>query len=431
MSKGCLNTDAPGQAVGVPGANAEISVSRLVAQLHDARPFDGAAFWQQVESLGTPLVMAVAGNDQEREATFLWRSAKPLQGVYLGLNRVTDKDNWRSGLMTQVPGSDLWWLSLRLPADHRGSYRFTEVPLDAQAQVVARLGWRGAPLPAWPDPFNRLPGINGGGIGQASVVAMDRAPGQPEWAHSPVAPRGSILASSAVVADRERRIRLYLPDLPTDTALGLLVLPDAEAWIDRMHLPSALDKAVDSGRIAPFAVLGIDNLDVSDRAAILGSRRQLVRDIAERLVPGVHAAHPKRNWLGREGRVLCGQSLGGLTALQGAREASEVFGAVLAQSPSMWWTPNGAGKPADLAGEGGCWVTEHVLSAPPKKVRVRLAMGSLEGAMVPQVRQLQEGLLAAGVDSELTLYSGGHDFAWWRGAIIDGLASLKSDRLPD
>ncbi|KJT52188.1 Trilactone hydrolase IroD, partial [Salmonella enterica subsp. enterica serovar Heidelberg str. RI-11-013343] len=53
-----------------------------------------------------------------------------------------------------------------------------------------------------------------------------------------------------------------------------------------------------------------------------------------------------------------------------------------------------------------------------------LCVGSLEGSTVPQVKQLHEKLRAAGVESHCNVYTGGHDYAWWRGALIDGLRLL-------
>ncbi len=70
-------------------------------------------------------------------------------------------------------------------------------------------------------------------------------------------------------------------------------------------------------------------------------------------------------------------------------------------------------------------MSEHLLSAPPQNVRIRLCVGSLEGSTVLHVQQLHQRLLNAGVDSHYAIYTGGHDYAWWRGALIDGLGLLK------
>lgn len=52
---------------------------------------------------------------------------------------------------------------------------------------------------------------------------------------------------------------------------------------------------------------------------------------------------------------------------------------------------------------------------------VRGIAGRFDG---PQVKQLHEKLRAAGVESHCSVYTGGHDYAWWRGALIDGLRLL-------
>lgn len=147
-------------------------------------------------------------------------------------------------------------------------------------------------------------------------------------------------------------------------------------------------------------------------------------DIAERLLPTLRAKYPERQWADRTQTVLAGQSLGGVTALMAARHAPESFGLVLSHSPSMWWTPDNRNRPGHFSAEERSWVSEHVLSAPSPAVRTHLCVGSLEGSTVPQVKQLHEKLRAAGVESHYSVYTGGHDYAWWRGALIDGLRLL-------
>ncbi|EEC8843693.1 DUF3327 domain-containing protein, partial [Escherichia coli] len=79
---------------------------------------------------------------ENREVTFLWRSEKALQGVYLRLNRVTDKKDVKKGLMTHIPSTDIWMLTLVLPASYRGSYSFIEIPTDMTQKDIFQLGSR-------------------------------------------------------------------------------------------------------------------------------------------------------------------------------------------------------------------------------------------------------------------------------------------------
>ena len=377
----------------------------------------------QMGSGRAPLVAPVANCPELRDVTFLWRAQASPAGVYLFLNRVTDKANVEKGMMTRAGDSDIWTLTLRLPATYRGTYTFTEIPAQAQAEQVALLGGRRAALAGQADPLNPA-AISVRGQ-RESVLALDLAPAQPEWDAEAAPPRGALFSWTEEVAGRQRRLRLYLPDAAVGAPLGLLALPDAESWLDHVGLLSALDRAGACGRIAPTAVLGIDNIDNRDRCAMLGGDRALVDALAARLIPQARAAHPDKNWAGREGTMLAGQSLGGVTALMAARHAPETFGAVISSSPSMWWTPQSGGRPTGFSADDRSWVSDSVLADAPVKVRVRLNIGTLEGAMVPHVEALHRRLRDAGGDSALTHYTGGHDYAWWRGALIDGLAALR------
>lgn len=400
------------------------ATERLLAQLANPTSLDVTQFWHDVEAVDVPLVTTAAGNHDERDVTFLWRSEKALQGVYLCLNRVTDKSHVARGMMTHIPASDIWALQLRLPASYRGSYSITEIPQETSPELISQLGGRFTPFIGQADPFCKTASINVRGETWVSVLALDQAPEQREWAAAPAPHRGTLTASYPVVAGQQRRVRLYIPDVASSTPLGLLVLPDAETWFDHVGALGALDAAIASGRIRPLAVLGIDNNDERDRAAILGGDNQLVIDIAEHLIPQVRTAHPDRVWAGRSQTVLCGQSLGGVTALMAAVHAPDVFGAIISTSPSMWWMPDNSRRPIMFKESDTSWVSERVLSSPPQTVRIRLYVGALEGAMVPHVEQLHQRLCAAGVESQLAIYTGGHDYAWWRGALIDGLATM-------
>ncbi|EEI0081954.1 esterase family protein [Salmonella enterica] len=399
------------------------TATRLRRQLAAGSQVDASHFWREANSLALPLVTAINGADDEREVTFLWRAASPLRGVYVRLNRVTDKDNVAKGMMTQLPTTDIWHLTLRLPASYCGSYTMVEIPPETPGETVLQLGSRFASLVGKADPLNSAPGINVRGNAQESVLALDHAPAQEEWSGCR-AYAGQLFTSEHRLAGQRRRVRLYLPDVPVVQPLGLLVLTDGEIWFDHLGVSAAIDAAIRSGRIAPVAVLGIDNINARERIAILGGRRELVLDIAERLLPALRAKYPERRWADRTQTVLAGQSLGGVTALMAARHAPESFGLVLSHSPSMWWTPDNCNRPDHFSAEERSWVSEHVLSAPSPAVRMHLCVGSLEGSTVPQVKQLQEKLRAAGVESHYSVYTGGHDYAWWRGALIDGLRLL-------
>ena len=386
------------------------------------RTTDIANFWHYLESATLP-VITKSTTTENREVTFLWRSEKALQGVYLRLNHVTDKKDVKKGLMTHIPSTDIWMLTLVLPASYRGSYSFIEIPTDMTQKDIFQLGSRFSPLPGKSDPFNKTAEINIRGFGE-SVLSLDMAPEQKEWDDTSHKCTGILSTLHSFVAGYQRRIRLYFPLNPTSVPLGLLVLPDAETWFDRIDITRALDMAITTGRITPMAIMGIDNINESDRMNILGGNKELIFDIAENLIPQLYRDYPDIVWAGRSNTVLAGQSLGGVTALMAAIYASTTFGTIISHSPSMWWNPD-QGSPILFTENNTSWVSEQILSAPPKDVNIRLGVGSLEGTTVSHVQRLHHSLIAAGLESNLTVYTGGHDYAWWRGAIIDELANYN------
>ncbi len=306
------------------------AIARLRSQLAAGHIANVSDFWRDAESLNGPLVMPVEGAEDEREVTFLWRAWHSLQGVYLRLNRVTDKEHVAKGMMTPLPETDIWTLTLRLPASYCGSYSLIEIPLGTPAKRIAQAGGRFAALPGHADPLNKTPRISVRGSSQESVLTLDKAPAQPEWSGG--SPTGQLLTSSRIIAGQSRRVQLYMPDVDVLQPLGLVVLPDGETWFDHLGVCAAIDVAINNGRIVPVAIMGIDNIDEHERNAILGGRSELITDIARHLLPTIRAEQPQRQWADRSRTVLAGQSLGGVSALIAARHAPETFGLALSHS---------------------------------------------------------------------------------------------------
>lgn len=400
-----------------------------------ADPASVEAFWERVRRLGTPL--REPGQDR---ATFLWRAPHAAErpggaaSVHLHVNRLTDKEHYDRGRMHHVPGTDIWALTLPLPRGTRASYGFTPLaPGERPPGGLPRLGHYATRR----DPLNPLPALIDHGDRGLAVVCAEHAPPQPEWetdaAHEP--PRGTVFRRTLPldpargpddVLGRPRPHWLYLPP-DTGGELPLLTLFDAETWFGDLPLPRALEAAADAGRLPPVAVLGIANRERLDRIACLGANADFLRGVAAGATEWAEktAAAAGRRLAGASRRVIAGQSLGGLSALLAALELPDSYGAALAHSASLWWTPDGKSSPRDLGGRpGGDWITERFAAAGPRAVRLRLDVGRHEARTVPHTRTLHRTLLDRGWTAELTEYTGGHDYAWWRGALIDDLAAV-------
>ena len=126
--------------------------------------------------------------------------------------------------------------------------------------------------------------------------------------------------------------------------------------------------------------------------------------------------------------VIAGQSHGGLAAAHAAFHHPDVFGCVLSQSGSFWYSPSvGDSHAAKYDTETG-WLTRQFAKAPLHPVRFYLEVGNFEqGAvhnMVLENRRFRDVLEAKGYHVTYSEYLGGHDYVCWRGSIADGLIML-------
>lgn len=437
-----------------------------------------ALFWEEVTRSGTPLVDACEDDPGQCDVTFLYRAVDPtIRSVRLSANRVTDKHRQDAGVMTPVPGTGIWGVTLRLPADLRCSYGFSP----SASETPEPLGSPQRPGPAvLVDPLNLDPPLTrpdqpGPGEG-SSVFSGPLAPDHGTWLFDAEpalidtdrdAVAGSRLGEDCdsrlfVAGDREIGdvscpVRVSLPSGAAPA--GVLVLFDGLQWFD--HL--GVDRAVAAAGLPDLIIIGIGTRTVEQRSHTLAGNDAFLRSVADELVPAIEAEAAAHGCPVPEEarRIICGQSLGGLSALLMAQVSPGTFDAVLAHSPSLWWRPGGSATPADLAEmTGDDWTAARFLASgsganvhaaraaeragpaagagvgartdgsgagartPGAGVgaeQVHLAVGDREGPMVDRARRMAEVLHDLGCRTSLSVYSGGHDFACWRVELIAGL----------
>lgn len=411
-----------------------IDEAELDAQMAHASTTDLAAFWSDIRSTGTPLREADA-----TRVTFLWRAepSEDIGSIYLFVNRVTDKDNIPLGMMHNIAGTDIWVRTIELTETTRTTYCFRELaPGQVQEVGPPRLERGGMQF----DPLNLLPPTAeiDGRYGM-SVFVGALSPAQPEWESSAALRhilRGSIHQTAAEYPGTDGTVEkpciLYLPPREAiDGPIPLLTMFDAEKWFDRLNAPRALDYAIAEGTLPPLAIVSVANLSIEDRMHSLGAGFEFLGHVAEHLVPWAEhtAAEEGIEFVprGTHGRVIAGESLGGLSALCAILEHPDVWNSAIAQSPSLWRTPNRTGSPLDMQTRGGGeWLIEQFSSAPnsDSTPRVRLSVGTREGPSLSRVQQLALTMKATGWDSRVHVYDGGHDDACWRGELFAHLAEL-------
>lgn len=323
--------------------------------------------------------------------------APAADSVLLFVNRLTDETDVGASLMEPV-GEGWWVLSYRLGSTWRGSYAFVVHPQGEGRPPWEALGDRQVSLRALldggvVDPRNPVRVLNRAGSAM-SVAQLPDAPAQP-WLGSPPWPR----PPATLLDGRE----VWCHRVGTGEELPVVVHLDGEVWLDHHGLPDSLDRAHAAGAVPAHVAVFVSSGSVQDRWRDAGRPDGLAEFVARRAVPWV------RDELDVSDRpqdtVVAGQSLGGLTALWVAARHGDVVGRAIAQSASLWL----ADPAAELAGSAA---------------RVRLEVGLQEWVLLPLHRELA----ARAPSVDLVEFDGGHDYACWRGGLLDAVADLLADR---
>ncbi|MGW7067858.1 enterochelin esterase domain-containing protein [Streptomyces sp. NPDC054855] len=403
--------------MGVPAADAaprEIAgtapgVERVAARAADATEAERAVvleeFWADAARRGTPLIEALEGDPDHRAVTFLWRGHRATRQVLLIAEGVADRTDLAASRLSPLPGTDIWHLTYRLRADHRGSYRMAADISPGEPPASAELLQRrllSLSAHAAADPLNRRRMPGRWPDRDHSVYELPQAPAQPWAGRRAGVPRGSVERHRlpAGVLGAERDVWTYLPPGGRTAELPVLVLNDGDMWFGRLAFQDTLDALVADGAVPPLAVLAPDAVDRATRTRELGAHDSQVRFLADELLPW---AAGRRSLTTDPARTLvAGQGLGGLTSLYAGLLRPERFGNILAQSAPVSGLDVSASRP----------------------VTVRLDVGLREEEILDHHRALYETLRSRDCRVTLNAYNGGHDWACWHVCLTEGLVGL-------
>ncbi len=357
-----------------------------------------------------PLPLVEETGDGHCLVTFCWQDRSgDAEGVLLFANRLTDETCLEDTLLEPLAGTDWWHATFRMESDWRASYAFLvhrrgqSAPWLSADQVQIRQvldqGVCDPQNPAWCE--------NRAGVRQ-SVVELPDAPPQP-WTQ----PRAGA-STGSVTGHRltgERRVWCYQPaGVDSATPLPLLLVLDGEVWVQPSHsLPVLLDNLIADGVLGPVRAVLLDSGGRDRRWQELGTEGGGVADLVEGLVPWARQRFAVAS--GPANVAVAGQSLGGLTALRAGLLRSDVVGGVISHSASLWQD--------DLLG-----LVDPALCAGRPLPRIHLAHGRQEWVLTGPHQRLAECAQAAGLDLKVSQHNGGHDYAWWRGGVAEGLIWL-------
>lgn len=343
-----------------------------------------------LERFGSPVV-------QDGTATFF------LRGAYESVALV----HWVFGLESRIPfsllpGTDIWSLSVELPARARIEYKF-EVELHGQRRWIK-------------DPHN--PHLAFDPFGANSVCRMTGYQ-DPSWVEPDEGARPGTLDGftlrSQVFGD-QRDVKVWLPhEYKAHKQYRLLVVHDGDDYLRFTGLQTILENLTHRHEMMPVVVALINGVNRNEE---YGANPLHPRFIMEDVVPAIEQRHrispqPRH-------RGLMGASFGGVASLWTAWNYPGAWGQLLVQSGSFVFTDIGHHGRSPLWDPVVSFVNEFREDPGRTGARVFQSCGVFE-SLITYNRSLVPLLRDAGVEHRFVESRDGHNWIGWRDRLREGL----------
>ena len=429
LSLWCLSSQAANLPVVVAPQSPRLV--RLLADLDGKNPSTLDAFWKEIERNHTPLVEDIPNQPHDALYTFLVHAdpEDDAMNVRLGadfpMHTAEHTDTFQ-----RLGGSNVWYTSYVLPKASRIFYRM-RVPQGLQRSLSspARFTIDGVLYEHYLDPLNPRvfpegePHVDAPG----SYYVGSEAPPSPYLQRVGNGSAGSLekFEIESPVLGAKRTVTMYTPPnyIGNSKPLSLVLLFDGESYLIDVAAPTILDNLIASKAIARTIVAFVHTRGT--RNDDLQPNEKYQQFIAKDLVPWIRKRYrvsqdPKLN-------VVAGSSFGGLAAAYTAFVHPELFGNVLSQSGSYWWSPTYLQDVSPSPNAG--WMVKKFAESTSKPLRFYMSVGSWESAgMLSGNRILTSVLKGKGNEVIYSEVVSGHNYANFQQSFPDGLIALLGPR---
>jgi enterochelin esterase-like enzyme len=389
------------------------------------------AFWKQVTAEGTPLVESIEKDPQHQLVTFLWRGTSQTRNVFpIGSFKIGGRYPL-DYVFHQIPLTDVWYLTVRLPTGARFTYGLSENdPLVFNGFQPERYATTQVD-PLNPHRWGCAPDATR--YDCQSMAEIKGAVPQPWIVKNSSVAAGTIEKQKiySELLKNEHDLSIYLPAgyKAHATPYDLVVIFDESAYLTKVPTPVILDNLIAASKIPPTVAVLIANPSQESRNEELTPNPKFADFLAKELIPWIHAHYNVTDDPGKT--VVAGSSLGGLAAAYASYKHPEVFTNVLCQSGSFWWAPDHSGAiPDGVTTETG-WMAKQFIASSKLPLKFYIDAGSFEfdsngtgGGILETSRNMRDVLLAKGYEVHYQQFVGGHDYLSWRGTFADGLMDL-------
>ena len=378
-------------------------LSQLRANANNRRAVE--TFWTEVRRAGAPLIEPSPRGGRYSLVTFVWRGTSKTRNVVIidGVAAGVGGADATRSQMQRLPGTDVWFRTYEVRNDARFTYMLSE---NDSLRLTTSSNRGSTPVV---DPLN--PRVFRSG--QSYLELPDAPPFVPDTDAASAKGTIEVTRFPSAATGGEYTAQTYLPPgFRRDGApYPLVIVLDGGVYTTTIPSPTMLDTLIARGRLRPVVAVFLDTSFA--RASLLSCSRPFSDVLATEVVPRVRAVY--HAGLAPRETAVAGSSLGGLAASCAAIAHPEVFGNVLSQSGSYWWTPDGEPE----------WLTRDVRQAAAPPVRFFMEVGAME---IPQQldtnRRFRDALIGKGVTVSYREFNGNHSYLPWRAGFADGLVSL-------
>lgn len=380
---------------------------------------DAESLWEAARAAGRPLIDSIDGTDDEVLVTFVWRGSSATGRIGVQSALVPGMQIFHP--LEQLPGSDIWVRSYRIPADLHTTYAFLpEMPEKTGLDSLSLDDIKAAQelfLKIVPDPLN--PRTNSMDLGELPVVTVSIVEGPDAPRYEQAEPRDGAARGlveehhvPSAALDAERRVWVYTPPhFDPARKHGIVLLFDGQVQ-DTLRLTTILDNLISDGQIPPVIGLFVDSIGSFTRMGDLGLSDAFIDFLRDDLLTWARGRLPLSD--DPSDNVVTGASLGGLTTSFVALRMPEVFGNALPLSGSYFFERDDEKE----------WLLARYAEADTITNHFYMEVGAYEDLLVPGNRQLRDTLLEKGCDVTYHEYNGGHDAVGWTGSLVRGLPLL-------
>nr|BBH87621.1 hypothetical protein KTC_23720 [Thermosporothrix sp. COM3] len=399
---------------------------RLQQELEAGNQDALAAFWQEREQAGGPLIEPLEGDAAQMLVTFLWRDVDGQTRNVVVLGGPALPGAFAENQLHRLPFTDLWYRTYCVPADLRTTYQFSLndplTPCREIQDVLIRM------MHARTDPLNPrqmrsplgLPGKQD--FMQVSILELPAAPVQHWVLPQKGVPRGAVKLSMfpAQRLQRTYHVAVYTPPVESTEPPGLLLLFDGWMYLNYMSVPTVMDNLIHAGKIAPYMVVLLSHMDYGTRRQELLCHYPFLDFLREEFVPWIRENYRVSSDPARA--IVGGVSAGGVAAAFTGLHAPDLFSNVLSQSGTFWSSSGG-----DVQREGE-WLTAEYERREPVALRFSLEIGRFDRYVlidpVAATRRFRDVLQRQGYAVDYAEFNGGHDFVCWRYSFVERFLAL-------